>query len=122
MSDHNDFKNQFLEDIDEIRKAINDKDEDTPEEIRKIYNSLFRLFKYCYQQSDNYEVIFVFVYFVIRSLYSGPDCAIETIQHMQECIMKHENGIEEEKGVLNLYNEDGSRVTLKELGIEEDEK
>jgi len=36
--------------------------------------------------------------------------------------MKHENGIEEEKGVLNLYNEDGSRVTLKELGIEEDEK
>ena len=122
MNDLTEIKNQFLEDIDEIKRSINDKSEDTPEEIKKVYNSLFRLFKYCGQHVDKYEIIFFFVYFVIRSLYSGPDCAMETIQKMQECIMKHENGIEEEKGVLNLYNEDGSRVTLKELGIEEDEK
>lgn len=121
MNNLTEIKNQFLEDIDEIKRSINDKSEDTPEEIKKVYNSLFRLFKYCGQKFDKYEIIFFFVYFAIRSLYSGPDCAMEIIQRMQECILKHENGIEED-GLLNLYNEDGSRVTLKELGIEEDEK
>lgn len=120
MGNLEEVRKDFLKDINEIEKHINDKEENVPKEIKKIYNSLFRLFKYCDTVFEDYECLFFFVYYVIRSMYAGPDCAIESMKHMQECIFKHENDSDEEEGLLNLFNEDGSRVTLKELGIEEE--
>ena len=56
MNDLTEIKNQFLEDIDEIKRSINDKSEDTPEEIKKKTNtSNLREAFFALTGGDNYE-------------------------------------------------------------------
>ncbi len=109
----------FKKSIDEIEKDLETINE--TEEYKKILKSIIKSFRDTLEYSEDYSSIVYLLYAVIRISYHSPECVNDGFNRLLECFMEHLTMLEGDNN-LNLYDEKGNRVSLKDLGIEEVEK
>lgn len=102
--------------ITEIKKEINN-DVEIPKEFKVIFNHLTDAFDKSYEHYDQYSALSYFLYLIIKMVDIGPECVIANISVLTKALV--DNYSDAEDGEINLFDEKGKRISLKDLGIDE---